>query len=148
MVTSDGTDVLVERRARRNLVVELSSDASSLLTLRVQIKKSGCTVLLVQKSILRDAFNDLSIHFLAKVCQPFQAFNHDVFAACYVGSRQNWEYVMALPEHLVPRFFLSRYEMFKACCIDGKREQRACCMIFTIVYFSVSSDPGIDLLSR
>lgn len=33
----------------------------------VQIKKAGCTVLLVQKSILRDAYNDLSIHFLAKV---------------------------------------------------------------------------------
>lgn len=32
-----------------------------------QIKKAGCTVLLVQKSILRDAYNDLSIHFLAKV---------------------------------------------------------------------------------
>lgn len=35
----------------------------------LQIKKAGCTVLLVQKSILRDAFNDLSIHFLAKVLQ-------------------------------------------------------------------------------
>lgn len=34
----------------------------------MQIKKAGCTVLLVQKSILRDAYNDLSIHFLAKVC--------------------------------------------------------------------------------
>ncbi|CAN0095746.1 unnamed protein product, partial [Hapterophycus canaliculatus] len=32
-----------------------------------QIKKAGCTVLLVQKSILRDAYNDLSIHFLAKM---------------------------------------------------------------------------------
>ncbi|CAN0390146.1 unnamed protein product, partial [Ectocarpus sp. 8 AP-2014] len=29
--------------------------------------KAGCTVLLVQKSILRDAYNDLSIHFLAKM---------------------------------------------------------------------------------
>lgn len=35
-----------------------------------QIKKAGCTVLLIQKSILRDAYNDLSIHFLAKVRVP------------------------------------------------------------------------------
>jgi T-complex protein 1 subunit delta len=32
-----------------------------------KIKKSGCNVLLIQKSILRDAVNDLSLHFLAKL---------------------------------------------------------------------------------
>lgn len=32
-----------------------------------QIKKSGCNVLLIQKSILRDAYNELSLHFLAKM---------------------------------------------------------------------------------
>lgn len=31
------------------------------------IKKSGANVLLIQKSILRDAYNELSIHFLAKM---------------------------------------------------------------------------------
>jgi len=31
------------------------------------IKNSGCNVLLIQKSILRDAFNELSLHFLAKM---------------------------------------------------------------------------------
>jgi len=31
-----------------------------------QIEKSGANVLLIQKSILRDATNDLSLHFLAK----------------------------------------------------------------------------------
>jgi T-complex protein 1 subunit delta len=31
------------------------------------IKKSGCNVLLIQKSILRDAYNELSVHFLAKM---------------------------------------------------------------------------------
>lgn len=31
-----------------------------------QIEKSGANVLLIQKSILRDAVNDLSLHFLAK----------------------------------------------------------------------------------
>ena len=27
----------------------------------------GCNVLLIQKSILRDAYNDLALHFLAKL---------------------------------------------------------------------------------
>ena len=31
------------------------------------IKASGCNVLLIQKSILRDAVTDLSLHYLAKV---------------------------------------------------------------------------------
>ena len=29
-----------------------------------KIKKTGCNVILVQKSILRDAVNELSLHFL------------------------------------------------------------------------------------
>jgi T-complex protein 1 subunit delta len=32
-----------------------------------KIQKSGCNVLLIQKSILRDAVSDLSLHFLAKL---------------------------------------------------------------------------------
>ncbi|KAK7253892.1 chaperonin containing TCP1 subunit 4 [Aureococcus anophagefferens] len=32
-----------------------------------KVKKAGVTVLLIQKSILRDAYNDLSLHFLAKM---------------------------------------------------------------------------------
>jgi len=32
-----------------------------------QVKKVGCNVLLIQKSILRDAVNDLALHFLAKM---------------------------------------------------------------------------------
>eukprot|EP01034_Spumella_vulgaris_P023342 gene23342-29555_t len=32
-----------------------------------KIKKWGCNVVLIQKSILRDAYNDLSLHFLAKL---------------------------------------------------------------------------------
>jgi T-complex protein 1 subunit delta len=31
------------------------------------IKKTGCNVVLIQKSILRDAYNELSLHFLAKM---------------------------------------------------------------------------------
>ena len=33
-----------------------------------QIAKTGCNVLLVQKSILRDAVTDLSLDFCAKAC--------------------------------------------------------------------------------
>eukprot|EP00727_Mastigamoeba_balamuthi_P014027 m51a1_g9247 putative chaperonin containing tcp1 delta subunit (544) ;mRNA; f:7891-9941 len=33
----------------------------------MQIQKTGCNVLLIQKSILRDAVNDLSLHFLARL---------------------------------------------------------------------------------
>lgn len=32
-----------------------------------KIAKSGCNVLLIQKSILRDAVNELSLHFLAQM---------------------------------------------------------------------------------
>ena len=38
-----------------------------ILGLVKKIKASGCTVLLVQKSILRDATTDLSLHYLVRV---------------------------------------------------------------------------------
>lgn len=38
-----------------------------ILNLCKQIKKAGCNVLLIQKSILRDAVNDLSLHILSKM---------------------------------------------------------------------------------
>ncbi|KAJ2903179.1 hypothetical protein MKZ38_010311 [Zalerion maritima] len=38
-----------------------------LLEIVKKIKKAKCNVLLIQKSILRDAVNDLSLHFLAKI---------------------------------------------------------------------------------
>ncbi|KAJ3379791.1 T-complex protein 1 subunit delta [Entophlyctis sp. JEL0112] len=45
----------------------LKEERTYLLNMCKQIKKSGCNVLLIQKSILRDAVNDLSLHFLAKL---------------------------------------------------------------------------------
>merc|ERR1711990_807446 len=45
----------------------LREERKYILTLCKKIKKAGCNVLLVQKSILRDAVNDLSLHFLAKL---------------------------------------------------------------------------------
>jgi T-complex protein 1 subunit delta len=45
----------------------LREERKYILNMCKKIKKSGCNVLLIQKSILRDGFNDLSLHFLAKL---------------------------------------------------------------------------------
>jgi T-complex protein 1 subunit delta len=45
----------------------LREERKYILKLCKKIKDAGCNVLLVQKSILRDATNDLSLHFLAKM---------------------------------------------------------------------------------
>lgn len=44
----------------------LKEERNYILNIVKQIKKTGCNVLLVQKSILRDALNDLALHFLGK----------------------------------------------------------------------------------
>jgi len=45
----------------------LKDERNYILNIVKQIKKTGCTVLIIQKSILRDATNDLALHFLAKM---------------------------------------------------------------------------------
>ncbi|KAL5532639.1 CCT4 [Sanghuangporus sanghuang] len=45
----------------------LKEERQYLLNLCKRIKKANCNVLLIQKSILRDAVTDLSLHFLAKL---------------------------------------------------------------------------------
>ena len=45
----------------------LKEERQYLLNMCKKIKKTGCNVLLIQKSILRDAVNDLSLHFLSKL---------------------------------------------------------------------------------
>ena len=45
----------------------LKEERQYLLNICKKIKKTGCNVLLIQKSILRDAVNELSLHFLAKL---------------------------------------------------------------------------------
>merc|ERR1712168_63184 len=45
----------------------LREERAYILNIVKTIKKSGCNVLLIQKSILRDALSDLAIHFLNKV---------------------------------------------------------------------------------
>lgn len=44
----------------------LKEERRYIINLVKKIAETGCNVLLVQKSILRDAVNDLSLHFLAK----------------------------------------------------------------------------------
>mmetsp|Transcript_37098 Transcript_37098/g.54537 ORF Transcript_37098/g.54537 Transcript_37098/m.54537 type:complete len:528 (+) Transcript_37098:138-1721(+) len=45
----------------------LRDERKFILNLCKKIKKTGANVLLIQKSILRDAYNELSLHFLAKM---------------------------------------------------------------------------------
>lgn len=45
----------------------LKEERAYLLNMCKTIKKAKCNVVLIQKSILRDAVNDLSLHFLAKL---------------------------------------------------------------------------------
>lgn len=45
----------------------LREEREYILNIIKQIKKTGCNVLLVQKSILRDALSDLAVHFLDKI---------------------------------------------------------------------------------
>merc|ERR1712070_668621 len=45
----------------------LREEKQYILKICKQIKAAGCNVLLIQKSILRDAVNDLALHFLAKM---------------------------------------------------------------------------------
>jgi T-complex protein 1 subunit delta len=45
----------------------LKEEYNYLLGMCRKIQKSGCNVLLIQKSILRDAVTDISLHFLAKM---------------------------------------------------------------------------------
>ncbi|KAK2150439.1 hypothetical protein LSH36_405g02008 [Paralvinella palmiformis] len=45
----------------------LREERQYILNIVKQIKKAGCNVLLIQKSILRDSINDLALHFLAKM---------------------------------------------------------------------------------
>lgn len=45
----------------------LKEERDYILNICKRIQKSGCNVLLIQKSILRDAVTDLSLHYLAKL---------------------------------------------------------------------------------
>lgn len=60
-----GNDIVVSDYAEMDRV--LRDERQYILNICKKIKKSGCNVLLVQKSILREAISDLALHFLAKM---------------------------------------------------------------------------------
>lgn len=85
----------------------LREERQYIINIVKQIKKTGCNVLLIQKSILRDAVNDLALHFLAKMkifvvsnierediefvcktvgCRPIASLDH--FTADMLGSAE------------------------------------------------------------
>jgi len=85
----------------------LREERQYIINIVKQIKKVGCNVLLIQKSILRDAVNDLALHFLAKMkilvvkdiereeiefvcktlaCRPIASLDH--FSADMLGSAE------------------------------------------------------------
>jgi len=60
----DNTVVVTDYRQMDKILQE---ERKYILNMVKTIKKSGCNVLLIQKSILRDAVNDLSLHYLMKL---------------------------------------------------------------------------------
>ena len=48
----------------------LKEERNYILQMIKKIRASGCNVLLIQKSILRDAVTDLSLHYLVCTCPP------------------------------------------------------------------------------
>ncbi|CAF3341137.1 unnamed protein product [Rotaria sp. Silwood1] len=57
--------VIISDHAQMDRVIK--EERQYILNIIKQIKKTSCNVLLIQKSILRDAISDLAIHYLAKM---------------------------------------------------------------------------------
>ena len=70
----------------------LKEERQYILNICKAIKKAGCNVLLIQKSILRDAVNDLALHFLAKmkIMVVRDVERDDVEFICRVSGRGEW----------------------------------------------------------
>ena len=67
VVINDYTQMDRLLREERRYILDVRVSAGFDLQMCKKIKKTGCNVLLVQKSILRDAVNELSLHFLSKL---------------------------------------------------------------------------------
>lgn len=81
----------------------LKEERAYILNIVKQIKKAGCNVLLIQKSILRDAVSDLAIHFLdkIKVMVVKDVEREDIeFVTKTLGCRPIASLDHFLPEHL------------------------------------------------
>eukprot|EP00730_Choanoeca_flexa_P004374 TRINITY_DN11675_c0_g1_i3.p1 TRINITY_DN11675_c0_g1~~TRINITY_DN11675_c0_g1_i3.p1 ORF type:complete len:531 (+),score=156.11 TRINITY_DN11675_c0_g1_i3:45-1637(+) len=63
--TDTDNEIIVSDYSQMDRV--LKEERKYILGLCKAIKAAGCNVLLIQKSILRDAVNDLALHFLAKM---------------------------------------------------------------------------------
>jgi len=63
--TNMDNSIIVDNYASLDRI--LKQQRTYLLEICKKIKKTGCNVLLIQKSILRDAVTDLSLHYLAKM---------------------------------------------------------------------------------
>lgn len=63
--TDMDNSVIVSDYAQMDRV--LREERQYILDIIKKIKKAGCNVLLIQKSVLRDAVSDLALHFLAKM---------------------------------------------------------------------------------
>ncbi|CAK9296906.1 unnamed protein product [Gordionus sp. m RMFG-2023] len=59
------SNVIVSDYAQMDRV--LKEERTYILNIAKQIKKAGCSVLLLQKSILRDAISELALHYFAKM---------------------------------------------------------------------------------
>ena len=57
--------IIISDHAQMDRVIK--EERQYILNIIKQIKKTNCNVLLIQKSILRDAISDLAIHYLAKM---------------------------------------------------------------------------------
>lgn len=82
----------------------LKEERAYILNIVKQIKKAGCNVLLIQKSILRDAISDLAIHFLdkIKVMVVKDVEREDIEFVCKtLGCRPIASLDHFLPEHMV-----------------------------------------------
>ncbi|KAG5439796.1 hypothetical protein PCANB_000078 [Pneumocystis canis] len=83
----------------------LKEERQYLLNICKRIKKTGCNVLLIQKSILRDAINDLSLHFLSKLkilsigCKPVADI--DSFSEDKLGSADLVEEIESNGTHVL-----------------------------------------------
>jgi T-complex protein 1 subunit delta len=81
----------------------LREERQYILDICKKIKKAGCNVLLIQKSILRDAVNEMALHFLAKmkVLVVRDIEREDIEFVCKtLGCRPIASLDHFLPEHL------------------------------------------------
>ena len=63
----------------------LKEERNYILQMIKKIRATGCNVLLIQKSILRDAVTELSLHYLVRHCQHKLLLDSHVLACDYLA---------------------------------------------------------------